>query len=92
MIPSRVKNLEPRAFAGCHSLGEASFKEGVETIAGGTFAGCDALAKANFPDSLTAIGAGAFRDCYSLATALLAPQTEVQIDSFSGRTTISRKA
>ena len=64
-VPSGVRTIGARAFAGCSGLEEIILPDGLKEIGEGAFAGCESLQHLALPDSVEKIGDGAL-DCPGL--------------------------
>lgn len=84
-IPSSVKRIGYRAFAGCHGLTTVVIPEGVEEIAMAAFSWCDGLREVALPHSLKKTGEYAFEHCPNLKFVQITDQ-QGQLDVSSSRT------
>lgn len=65
-IPSRVKNIEKKAFCKCNNLVKINIPDGVATIGISAFQSCDNLTTVTMPNNVTSMGNSAFEKCASL--------------------------
>ena len=89
-LPSSLKRIGDRAFAGCYQLALTSLPEGLTSIGDEAFYCCHSLALTSLPKGLKTIGNRAFRGCSSLALKAL-PDGVTSIDSqaFEGCTSLA---
>lgn len=59
-IPSRVKNIEKKAFCKCNNLVKINIPDGVATIGISAFQSCDNLTTVTMPNTVTSMGNSAF--------------------------------
>ncbi len=76
-IPSSVKTIGEKAFAGNLFLSEIVLNRGLKTIESNAFAGCRELKSLNLPDSVTLLGSDAFYNCAKLETFNILPTSQL---------------
>ncbi len=65
-VPAGVKEIGPKAFAGCRALTRAVLPEGTRRVGDRAFFDCAGLAQVQLPQGLKEIGQYAFGGCVSL--------------------------
>ena len=84
VIPSSVKKIGSKAFAGCTKLNKLKFEEGIAEISDDAFFGCTSLEVIELPYSLKKIGTNAFSKCENLKKVKLPEQLEeLKAEAFS---------
>lgn len=81
-LPAGIVEGNNDGFAGCKSLREFEFPEGVTSIAGGLFNGCNALGNVEIPYGVTSIGQYAFAYCKTI-TEMILPNTVTSFGKMS---------
>ncbi len=71
VIPSSVRTIGEKAFAGCRSLESVEMTYGVERIGEYCFQDCTSLREIEIPSSVGVLPAGLFRGCMSLRSVSL---------------------
>ena len=77
-IPSGVRSIGRRAFAGCERMSGVTIPEGVTSIDEGAFEGCRGLTEVTIPAGVRSIGGGAFSGCERL-TVVSIPKSVTSI-------------
>lgn len=89
-IPSSIKELNSKAFYGCHSITAVKFPENFQEIGSAAFYGCLNLKSVSLPDGITKIDFGAFQDCTSLSSIALPGSLEkIEEATFAGCSSLS---
>ena len=84
-LPDTLKEIQPRAFAGCVNLESVKFSEGIRSIEEEAFEGCTSLREVSLPSTLKTVKKNAFKDCASLESVYWGnPGTSVFEGAFDG--------
>lgn len=67
VLPSTLKRIRTRAFAGCSELKTIVIPEGVEQIGTGAFQSCTGLQSIHIPSTVTTIESDVFKNCENLS-------------------------
>ncbi len=84
VIPSGVKIIGERAFAGCVSLGKIAFSDDLTEIGHSAFASCRSLISVIIPNGVKRIRKGTFSWCDSLKSVTINGSTSVAMNAFDG--------
>jgi len=94
IIPNSVKDIGPRAFAGCTSLASVTIPDGVTGIAFSAFEGCSNLTSIVIPDSVKSnvfsFYGQVFKNCTKLASVTIGKGiTRIYEENFYGCTSLT---
>ena len=84
ILPGTVDSVGESSFAGCKSLKEVVFSEGVRIIWRWAFRGCHKLKKIQLPSSMENVCSSAFSYCKGLKEAIVPSNTWIEDHVFDG--------
>ena len=85
LLPSKIEEIEEKAFKDCRSLKDIEIPENVKIIGDYAFKDCKNLKEIIFPEILETIGDSAFEGCESLDNVVVPPTVRrIGFNAFKG--------